>query len=238
MNIHIQPRSIYLTRHGESYLNVEGRIGGDSGLTPNGQKYAEALGHYFNEHKEFSKLKVWTSWLKRSIETAHHISAPQEKWKLLNEIDAGICEEMTYDEIKASYPDLYVERQRNKLTFRYPRGESYQDVITRLESVIMELERQEDILVVGHQAILRCILSYFTDKPMSAMPYIKVPLHTLLKLTPVANGCEIEEIPFSDIPAVDTHHHRPPHTLLHSNSMPNFSKIPRIVITNSSPRKD
>ena len=48
---------------------------------------------------------------------------------------------------------------------RYPRGESYEDVVVRLESVIMELERQENVLVVGHQAVLRCVLAYFLDKP-------------------------------------------------------------------------
>lgn len=48
--------------------------------------------------------------------------------------------------------------------FRYPRGESYEDVVVRLESVIMELERQENVLVVGHQAVLRCVLAYFLDK--------------------------------------------------------------------------
>ena len=49
--------------------------------------------------------------------------------------------------------------------WRYPRGESYEDVVVRLESVIMELERQENVLVVGHQAVLRCVLAYFLDKP-------------------------------------------------------------------------
>lgn len=38
MNIHVTPRSIYLSRHGESELNLLGRIGGDSGLSPGGQK--------------------------------------------------------------------------------------------------------------------------------------------------------------------------------------------------------
>jgi len=38
MNIHITPRSIYLCRHGESELNVKGRIGGDSGLTKRGKE--------------------------------------------------------------------------------------------------------------------------------------------------------------------------------------------------------
>ena len=36
----------------------------------------------------------------------------------------------------------------------------------RLETVIMELERQENVLVVGHQAVLRCILCYLTEKPL------------------------------------------------------------------------
>ena len=38
MNIHITPRSIYLCRHGESDLNVKGRIGGDSGLSDRGKE--------------------------------------------------------------------------------------------------------------------------------------------------------------------------------------------------------
>lgn len=38
MNIHITPRSIYLCRHGESDLNVKGRIGGDSGLSARGKQ--------------------------------------------------------------------------------------------------------------------------------------------------------------------------------------------------------
>lgn len=38
MNIHITPRSIYLCRHGESDLNIKGRIGGDSGLSAKGQE--------------------------------------------------------------------------------------------------------------------------------------------------------------------------------------------------------
>ena len=37
MNIHITPRSIYLCRHGESDMNVKGRIGGDSGLSLRGK---------------------------------------------------------------------------------------------------------------------------------------------------------------------------------------------------------
>lgn len=43
--------------------------------------------------------------------------------------------------------------------------QSYEDLVHRLEPVIMELERQENVLVVCHQAVMRCLLAYFLDKP-------------------------------------------------------------------------
>ena len=48
MNIHITPRTIYLTRHGESQHNVVGKIGGNSDLSPTGQTYAGLLSEYIN----------------------------------------------------------------------------------------------------------------------------------------------------------------------------------------------
>jgi hypothetical protein len=38
------------------------------------------------------------------------------------------------------------------------------------------------------QAVMRCILAYFLDKDIKELPYLKVPLHTVMKLTPVAYG--------------------------------------------------
>lgn len=42
MNIHVQPRTIYLCRHGESTDNLEGRLGGDAGLSPRGRQVRTA----------------------------------------------------------------------------------------------------------------------------------------------------------------------------------------------------
>ena len=50
-------------------------------------QYAEALGR-FVEEENIPQLKVWTSELKRTIQTSRYISAPKEHWKALNEIDA------------------------------------------------------------------------------------------------------------------------------------------------------
>ncbi|KAL0268491.1 UNVERIFIED_CONTAM: hypothetical protein PYX00_010415 [Menopon gallinae] len=215
MNIHIVPRTIYLTRHGESEQNLEGRIGGDSDLSPRGRQYAKALANFIDQ-QEISGLRVWTSWLRRTIQTAADVIAPQERWKALNEIDAGICEEMTYEEIAAKFPQDFAARDENKFTYRYPRGESYEDLVARLEPVIMELERQGNVLVVSHQAVLRCLLAYFLDKNSDELPYLQVPLHTVMKLTPVAYGCRVEFIKLG-IDAVDTHRPKPKESFSNTN---------------------
>uniref|UniRef100_A0A8D0V8Q3 6-phosphofructo-2-kinase/fructose-2,6-biphosphatase 1 n=1 Tax=Sus scrofa TaxID=9823 RepID=A0A8D0V8Q3_PIG len=207
MNIHVTPRSIYLCRHGESELNLRGRIGGDSGLSPRGKQYAYALADFIKS-QAISSLKVWTSHMKRTIQTAEALDVPYEQWKALNEIDAGVCEEMTYEEIQEHYPEEFALRDQDKYRYRYPKGESYEDLVQRLEPVIMELERQENVLVICHQAVMRCLLAYFLDKSSDELPYLKCPLHTVLKLTPVAYGCKVESI-YLNVEAVNTHREKP-----------------------------
>ncbi|XP_069798389.1 6-phosphofructo-2-kinase/fructose-2,6-bisphosphatase 2-like isoform X2 [Narcine bancroftii] len=192
MNIHVHPRIIYLSRHGESEYNSSGRLGGDSGLSLRGKQYAEAL-RQFVEEQRIPDLKVWTSQLKRTIQSAEALGVPYEQWKILNEIDAGVCEELTYSEIQDKYPDEFALRDQDKYHYRYPGGESYQDLVQRVEPVIMELERQGDVLVIAHQAVMRCLIAYFMDKGADELPYLKCPLHTVMKLTPVAYGPECSD---------------------------------------------
>lgn len=49
--------------------------------------------------------------------------------------------------------------------------QSYEDLVQRLEPVLMELERQENILVICHQAVMRCFLAYFLDKTAGIKNY-------------------------------------------------------------------
>ncbi|XP_050978474.1 6-phosphofructo-2-kinase/fructose-2,6-bisphosphatase 2 isoform X2 [Labeo rohita] len=207
MNIHVHSHSIYLCRHGESEHNVQGRIGGDSELSPQGRQFASALREFIEEHKLFD-LKVWTSQLRRTIQTAEELRVPYEQWKILNEIDAGVCEEMSYEMIQNTFPEEFALRDQDKYHYRYPGGESYQDLVQRLEPVIMELERQGNVLVVCHQAVMRCLLAYFLDKSADDLPYLKCPLHTIMKLTPVAYGCKVEMFHLN-VEAVNTHRDRP-----------------------------
>ncbi|XP_027021359.1 6-phosphofructo-2-kinase/fructose-2,6-bisphosphatase 2a [Tachysurus fulvidraco] len=206
MNIHVHKHSIYLCRHGESEHNVQGLIGGDSGLSPHGKEFAVALREFIVDQK-LVDLKVWTSQLKRTIQTAEALGVPYEQWKILNEIDAGICEEMSYNMIKEKFPEEFAMRDQDKYHYRYPGGESYQDLVQRLEPVIMELERQGNVLVISHQAVMRCLLAYFLDNSADDLPYLKCPLHVVLKLTPVAYGCKVEMFELN-VEAVNTHRSR------------------------------
>jgi broad specificity phosphatase PhoE len=134
-------------------------------------------------------LTVWHSTLKRTAQTASFLPYPKLAWKSLDELDAGVCDAMTYEEVEKYYPEDYASRDEDKFNYRYRGGESYFDVVTRLEPVIMELERQENILIIGHQAILRALYAYFHALSQDDLPYIKIPLHTLLELvSAVGNG--------------------------------------------------
>ncbi|NXK89810.1 F262 bisphosphatase, partial [Formicarius rufipectus] len=232
MNIHVQPRTIYLCRHGESEYNLLGRIGGDSGLSPRGKQFSQAL-KKFIEEQEIVDLKVWTSQLKRTIQTAESLGVLYEQWKILNEIDAGVCEEMTYAEIEAKYPEEFAMRDQEKYLYRYPGGESYQDLVQRLEPVIMELERQGNVLVISHQAVMRCLLAYFLDKSADELPYLRCPLHTILKLTPVAYGCKVETITLN-VEAVNTHRDKP--SLNSSKLLPSSQSPVRMRRNSFTPR--
>lgn len=50
-------------------------------------QFAAAL-RDFRVDKQLVDLKVWTSQLKRTIQTAEALGVPYEQWKILNEIDA------------------------------------------------------------------------------------------------------------------------------------------------------
>uniref|UniRef100_I1PAC3 CBM20 domain-containing protein n=1 Tax=Oryza glaberrima TaxID=4538 RepID=I1PAC3_ORYGL len=205
VNCHLTPRPILLTRHGESLDNVRGRIGGDSSLSETGSLYSRKLASFIEKRLASERTaSIWTSTLQRSILTAQPIIGfPKIQWRALDEINAGICDGMTYDEIKKIKPEEYESRSKDKLRYRYPRGESYLDVIQRLEPVIIELERQRaPVVVISHQAVLRALYAYFADKPLEELPNIEIPLHTIIEIQMGVAG--VQEKRYKLMDAVDS----------------------------------
>ncbi|THW26418.1 bifunctional 6-phosphofructo-2-kinase/fructose-2,6-bisphosphate 2-phosphatase [Aureobasidium pullulans] len=203
MNLHIKPRSIWLSRHGESEYNLTGKIGGDANISERGQMYAQKLPEIVKQSAGDLELTVWTSTLKRTIQTSRYLPFEKLSWKALDELDSGVCDSLTYAEIEEQFPADFKSRDEDKYNYRYLGGESYRDVVIRLEPIIMELERSENILIVTHQAVLRCIYAYFMGVDQAKSPWMEVPLHTLIKLSPRAYGTQ-EERYSAKIPAVST----------------------------------
>eukprot|EP00760_Papus_ankaliazontas_P035073 PhM_4_TR7607/c1_g1_i1/m.55969/K01103/PFKFB3; 6-phosphofructo-2-kinase / fructose-2,6-biphosphatase 3&\ len=178
---------IFFCRHGESEYNLEDRVGGNPNLTYEGRKDAAALADYIvKEGYTPETLSVWTSRLVRTIQTAQPLEDRgflMTRWRELNEIHAGICEDLTYEEIAAKYPTIKQWRSQQKYTFRYPGGESYQDLVHRLEPVIMELESaRTPVLVVAHQAVLRALFAYFFNAAAQESVSMDVPHATVWKV--------------------------------------------------------
>lgn len=200
MNIYPAQRPIWLTRHGESAFNVLGRIGGDAPLTHRGREYAQKLAGFLESRiGETRQVLVLTSTMRRTLETAAALEVPITQWRALDEIDAGVCDGMTYEEVKEKMPEEYEARNADKFRYRYPRGESYADVVQRLEAVLIEIERaRRPVLVIGHQAVLRALYGYFVGKPQGECPHLDVPLHTVIQLTPTESGFAEERFSLLD----------------------------------------
>ncbi|XP_065216558.1 6-phosphofructo-2-kinase/fructose-2,6-bisphosphatase-like [Planococcus citri] len=202
-----EEKTYYFSRHGESENNMLGKIGGDANLSARGRMYAAALARYFNE-ADIPDFRVWTSEKKRTKQTAQEIDAPKEHITALNELDAGVCEGLSYEEMQEQYPQEFAWRDQDKLRYRYPWGESYVDIMTRLHPVLTELESENNLLVISHQAVLRCILGYFLNKRIDELPYINVPLHTIIKLTTYGYKYKMEIIKLN-VECVDTYRKKP-----------------------------
>ena len=73
------------------------------------------------------------------------------------------------------------------------KGESYMDVTLRLETIVLDIERtREPILIVAHQGIHRLLYAYFMGMPREEAPFVSIPLNTVIALRPHAYGC-VEE---------------------------------------------
>lgn len=174
-------RNLFLVRHGETFFNLEDRIGGDSDLTDKGRAQAQALADYFASVRI---PIIFTSKHKRTLQTAAPIAARQEHCSIIalpefNEIHAGICDGMTYQEIRAKLPEVAQARNRNKYGYVYPEGEGYASMEARvhrgLRKVFYLNNYDENIMIVGHRAVNRMILSDFVFRPKEEVPYIYMP---------------------------------------------------------------
>ncbi len=172
----MKSKKIYLVRHGQTDYNLKGIVQGsgiDASLNDTGRRQA---GLFFDAYKDVPFDKIYTSVLKRSIESVEsflELGIPHQKLSGLNEINWGYREgiEITPEE-DAYYHGVIKSWRDGDTTLRIEGGESPQDVYDRQKEAmdhIMQHEEEETILICMHGRAMRILLCQLLHYPLKCM---------------------------------------------------------------------
>lgn len=198
-------KELYLVRHGQTEFNAEGRIGGDPSLSAHGREQAMALARHF----AWVRLDcLFTSTRKRSGETAGYLLKTRPATRVyalpeFDELNAGVCENMRYEDIRTHMPEVTDGRNADKFNYCYPGGESYAMVMQRVLRGLRRalfLSGGRPACIVGHQAINRVVLSMFMRQRTEDIPYMFVPQNQYYRIECTPRVRLIERIPYSASP--------------------------------------
>lgn len=90
----------------------------------------------------------------------------------LRELNIGIWEGLTWQEITARWPEEWQARLDDLVNYRVPRGENLLDVAGRVMPVIEEIvarHQGQDVLVVAHGGVNRVILLNAIGAPLAGV---------------------------------------------------------------------
>lgn len=173
---------IYLTRHGQTEWNLEGRMQGhlNSDLTELGKTQAQWLGKRL-EHEKIDIICCSTSG--RAFETASIIKGNRnveiKQYEGLMEIDAGSWQGMKHEDIEGHYGELYHQFWHQPDLFESEGHETFSQLIRRGRKTLDEITQTyvgKNILIVSHGVLLKGILASIKALPVSEFwegPFMK-----------------------------------------------------------------
>ncbi|MGL5175697.1 MAG: histidine phosphatase family protein [Cetobacterium sp.] len=162
---------VILVRHGESELNVKGVYYGvlNPGLTEEGKEQAKKTRDIL---KEINYHKIYSSDLKRALDTAEIINSKELKIFVdedLRELNFGIFEGHTYEELLEKYPEELEKSQKSWENYNYITGESVVELQNRAINFIdKKVNLDEDTVLVTHWGIINTILSHYFSNGLDA----------------------------------------------------------------------
>ena len=182
---------LVFVRHGLSSFNEKKLIQGrtdDSYLTAEGYEQATKSGEALSS---INFEKIFSSPLIRAAETAKTIVKSFKKESNiiydnnLMEVDLNSWSGLTINEVKEKYPESYLTWKNNpeNLTLKKDDNKTYQPIKELYKQAetfiknIMELNLTQDnanILIIGHNAILRCLILSLIGKPEKGFRKIRL----------------------------------------------------------------
>lgn len=195
---------IYLTRHGETEWNREGRFQGNknSELTEKGILAAELL----SLRIEGTELDcIVSSPLKRAYQTAEIVRGNKKidiiKDEGFKEINLGDFEGMRWDEIEEKHGDILSRITEDPINNRYPNGENLTEFYSRVERSFKDTInrfRGKNILIVAHGGTIKCIEAYTRKFEINEDWVGNVVQNCSLSCFEVNDNNEIKEIFYND----------------------------------------
>lgn len=171
---------LILYRHGEIMLpSCEKRFIGktDYPLSPKGQLQMQNSALAYHAFIP----RIYCSSALRSIQSAEifadtiqTISGKRPEIRMipqLSEIDMGLWENRTFQDIRETFPLEFQARGNNLANYRVPKGETFLEVQTRAIKAIQTIGETEksEALIITHLGVIRTLRCYFLHLPLSEL---------------------------------------------------------------------
>ena len=159
-------RKLLFLRHGDIGEEYSNRYIGstDVSMSPRGHRQVSALRQLLRKN---GPCHCVSSPMKRCLETAAVITEYQDlKFTIdpdLREIDFGLWEGMTFDEIQEAFPGGVDRWAEFKADFTFPGGEKIADFQARIIGAAHRLETHpaDTIVVCTHGGVIRLLICHF-----------------------------------------------------------------------------
>lgn len=152
-----------IVRHGESVANNDNRFAGsrsDVALLERGLRQAELTAQYVAEHYTISR--VYTSNLQRAYVTgkciADRCGVEVTVWEELREIDGGLWEGVSFEDMAALYPEEFKLWVTDYGHARCPGGESVEEVSDRIQAALGKIAAEcpdQTVVITTHGSPVR-----------------------------------------------------------------------------------
>ena len=181
-----------LVRHGETDWNVERRFHGhaDPHLNENGRRQARALAEQLVDARLDA---IYASDLARARETADIVGARTGiavvPLRELREIDVGDWQGLTWDEIKARFPDS--AQKWSDQGHGWTGGETYDDLGERVVRALRSIADERPaarVLIVGHGGTIRAVRAFTEQRTVAESRLV----------SPAMGHCEVFRIRVQD----------------------------------------
>lgn len=142
----------------------------DEPISRQGQEEARKLWSYLCD-KRISAIYV--SGYQRTGQTIAYVARQLGITPLsderLNEIDNGLLDNMSEQEVQEKYPEFWRVYRERTADFRFPGGETGEEACRRIADFLEEkrqVHEAENIILVSHEGLIRQLMCHLMDIPV------------------------------------------------------------------------